>query len=253
MPKNDIYYSNTIIYKIYCKDENVKSIYVGHTINFIQRKNNHKNACKYNNLKIYKEIRDNGGWDNWIMMEIACYNCKNKREAIIKEREHYEQLNANLNMVKPGSSSSNFICDECNYKTKRKSSYDKHLLTTKHKMVISENIINSENNNNTIDIFICNTCNIKYNSRSGLWKHKKNCNPENKYIEKDVDTNEKSSKEFNSTDKDIIMLLLKDNAEFKHLILEQNKQVLELNKEVLELNKKIIEILAKEVIIDKNF
>ena len=30
MPKNEIDYSNTIIYKIICKDENIKDLYVAH-------------------------------------------------------------------------------------------------------------------------------------------------------------------------------------------------------------------------------
>ena len=38
MPKKEINYQNTIIYKIRCKDLNIKDVYVGHTTNFIQRK-----------------------------------------------------------------------------------------------------------------------------------------------------------------------------------------------------------------------
>ena len=45
MPKTDIDYSNTIIYKITCNDVSVKEVYVGHTTNFVQRKHAHKQAC----------------------------------------------------------------------------------------------------------------------------------------------------------------------------------------------------------------
>ena len=38
MPKDSIDYSNTIIYKIYCKNPEIKDIYVGHTT--ILRKEN---------------------------------------------------------------------------------------------------------------------------------------------------------------------------------------------------------------------
>ena len=34
MPKQDIDYSNTIFYKISCKDENIKELYIGHTTNY---------------------------------------------------------------------------------------------------------------------------------------------------------------------------------------------------------------------------
>ena len=45
MPKIEIDYSNTIIYKITCKDSTVKDVYVGHTTNFVQRKHSHKQSC----------------------------------------------------------------------------------------------------------------------------------------------------------------------------------------------------------------
>ena len=45
MPKNEIDYYNYIIYKIVCKDSNIKDIYVGHTTNFVQRKYAHKQGC----------------------------------------------------------------------------------------------------------------------------------------------------------------------------------------------------------------
>ena len=72
MPKHEIDYSNTIIYKITCDDSNISDLYVGHTTNFVQRKHAHKQSCinekspnyKY---KLYEVIRNNGGWENWKM------------------------------------------------------------------------------------------------------------------------------------------------------------------------------------------
>jgi hypothetical protein len=49
-----------------------------------------------NKLKIYAIIRANGGWENWDMIEIAKYNCKNATEARIKEQEHYELSKPNV-------------------------------------------------------------------------------------------------------------------------------------------------------------
>ena len=45
MPKKDIDYSKTIIYKIVCNDLNITDVYVGHTTNFIKRKARHKYDC----------------------------------------------------------------------------------------------------------------------------------------------------------------------------------------------------------------
>ena len=104
-------YSNTVIYKIVCKDVNINLVYVGHTINIKQRRITHKSNCNnakneiYYNLKVYKEIRKNGGWSNFNMIEIEKYPCSNKYEACKREKYYYEKLNANLNSVVPGSCS----------------------------------------------------------------------------------------------------------------------------------------------------
>ena len=106
MPKTQTDYSNTIIYKICCKNLSIDDIYIGHTTNFIIRKNQHKTSCynindkKYNQY-VYKFIRNNGGWDNWSMIQIQEHNCKNKREAEATEHFWIEQLAAKLNSNKP--------------------------------------------------------------------------------------------------------------------------------------------------------
>ena len=84
MPKLGVDYSNTIIYKIECKDKRITEFYIGHTTNFIKRKYQHKTSCNTSTnlkLQIYKTIIDNGGWDNWEMIELAKYDCKNSKEA----------------------------------------------------------------------------------------------------------------------------------------------------------------------------
>lgn len=99
-------YSQTIIYKLCCKDPLITDIYIGHTKNFKQRKNTHKTSCcnendkKYNQY-VYKFIRENGGWENWNMIQIKEHNCKNKREAESTEQYWIEKLGASLNTNKP--------------------------------------------------------------------------------------------------------------------------------------------------------
>ena len=106
MPANNIDYTKTIIYKICCNDLNVTNIYVGSTCNFIKRKSQHKTSClninsKEYNYKLYQFIRDNGNWINFSMIEIEKYPCNDNNEKRARERYWYEQLNSNLNMVKP--------------------------------------------------------------------------------------------------------------------------------------------------------
>jgi hypothetical protein len=103
MPKNQIDYSHVCIYKICCKDISINDIYVGHTTNFEQRKNSHKRSCETlnKNIRLYNFIRENGGWDNWSMIQIETYNCNNKREAEMKERYWIETLHSKLNCNMP--------------------------------------------------------------------------------------------------------------------------------------------------------
>jgi len=99
-------YNKGLIYKICCKDVNIKDEYVGSTTNFKVRKNNHKTSCsnpkseKYNR-KIYQYIRDNGGFDNWDMILVEYYNCNSKKELEKRERFWIEELKCSLNSYIP--------------------------------------------------------------------------------------------------------------------------------------------------------
>ena len=91
MPKTKIDYNNTIIYQILCNDISIKGVYVGHTTDFTRRKNQHKNACnkptnKMHNFRLYKVIRENGGFENWSVVEIEKYPCHDGNEARARER-----------------------------------------------------------------------------------------------------------------------------------------------------------------------
>lgn len=102
-------YSNTVIYKISCKDEYIKDAYIGHTTSFYQRERLHRSNCnntnsKAYNYKIYKIIRENGGWDNWKMEIIENYPCKDINEAKQRERFWIEKESTTLNITIPNRS-----------------------------------------------------------------------------------------------------------------------------------------------------
>jgi len=104
MPRKVINYDNTIIYKIVCRDLSKKDTYVGHTTNFTQRKARHKSNSidkNYFGNRLYDFIRSNGGWENFDMIEIQKYKCKDFYEACKYERQWIETLNSRLNMVCP--------------------------------------------------------------------------------------------------------------------------------------------------------
>jgi hypothetical protein len=94
-------YSKTIIYKLCCKNLDVKDIYVGSTCNFTRRKNKHKSDSINSNSKVYKFIRDNGNFQNWEMIMVEEYPCENIMQKFKRERYWYEELKATLNSGNP--------------------------------------------------------------------------------------------------------------------------------------------------------
>lgn len=106
MPRVPINYSNTIIYKIVCKNTDITDCYVGHTTNFNNRKREHKSRTtqqnsKESNVKSYKFIRENGGWDNWDMIMIEEFPCENQLQAKSRERYWIESIKPTLNQTTP--------------------------------------------------------------------------------------------------------------------------------------------------------
>ena len=99
-------YNNGLIYKIVCKDPTITEIYVGSTCNFYRRTAQHKQECmsithkSYNYYKC-KFMRENGGWDNWSMVEIKKFPCETKRELELEERKYIEELKPTLNKNTP--------------------------------------------------------------------------------------------------------------------------------------------------------
>jgi len=72
------------LYEIRPLDKSLKMIYRGSTEDFERRKRQHISACysegeKYN-YRVYKYIREHGGWDKFEMVKFATVGCKDKRE-----------------------------------------------------------------------------------------------------------------------------------------------------------------------------
>jgi hypothetical protein len=112
-------YSNTVIYKICCRDVNVPEIYIGSTCNFINRRRQHKGACIYDNnkahnFKVYEFIRNHGGWDNWEMVMIEERSVETKLQKDRLEREWIEKLKSSLNCNIPTRTHEEWIIDNPN-------------------------------------------------------------------------------------------------------------------------------------------
>lgn len=96
MPRKPINWANTIIYVIRSLADPTL-LYVGSTTDWVKRKSNHKQNCKSSQIKLYVMIRDNGGWDNFVMTEHSKFPCENRRDAEKEEEKIRLQLQANLN------------------------------------------------------------------------------------------------------------------------------------------------------------
>jgi hypothetical protein len=115
-------YTKTIIYKICCVDNEIDDIYVGSTTDFARRKYNHKSNVsnprvpRVYNCPVYRCIRENGGWSNWVMRVVTEVSCENRHEAEHIEREYVELLGATLNGNVPARSMSDWYQDNKEYK-----------------------------------------------------------------------------------------------------------------------------------------
>jgi hypothetical protein len=183
MPKHDVDYSCTVIYKITCKDTNIPDKYVGHTTDFVKRKYAHKrsshNETSANyHLKLYKFIRDNGGWDNWKMEMIQFYDCENQHDARVKEQEHYIELKATLNSIEPLRPTVVLDkIDTCDYMCVNKNTFDKHVAS--HKCVTIEPVVENSPISSTVDKYACEKCDFScckkqhYKQHCSSNKHKR--------------------------------------------------------------------------------
>ena len=142
-----------------------------------------------------------------------------------------------------------FICDLCNFKCSKNSNYIKHLSTDKHNRLMNPNKQNTKT-------YQCD-CGKQYKHMSSLCKHKTNCNRITQQVNKDDTYYVERTPHMDST---IVIELLKQNQDFKDLMIEQakqladqakqladqqqehNNQLMEQNKHILTQNEKITEL-----------
>ena len=113
---------------------------------------------------------------------------------------------------------SKFSCDICDYNTCKKSSYENHIMSKKHK----NNILTTDDNENKPKIcskkYSCENCEKGFNDRAGLWRHKKKC------LDKNSDNEEKDI-----TMKDLVLMLFQQNNKVQDAIIEMSKQISSTN------------------------
>jgi hypothetical protein len=123
-----------------------------------------------------------------------------------------------------------FVCEICDFRCSKKSNYEKHVLTAKHKKHINgynNDIQETQKTSGKEEICECGKI---YNYYSGLWRHKKKCN----YISEPLPPPPPPPVEEKP---DIVDLLINENKEFKNVIIELFKSNSDLQKQMLEVCK----------------
>ena len=111
--------------------------YIGSTSNINRRILQHKynllldnQQLKAYHYKLYKSIRENGGWDNCLVEVIETIECDNCKEAKIKEQQYIDTLSSNLNSIKSHTTIT---------KKERDKQYYDNTKDTKRKEYLNEN------------------------------------------------------------------------------------------------------------------
>ena len=108
-----------------------------------------------------------------------------------------------------------FECKLCHFKCCKQSDYNRHLSTPKHQnateMLSNATYFTPKN----AEIFVCDKCCKNFKHSSSLYRHKKKC----PIIEKS-DNNQENNEENIEKKDEIINFLMKENQDFKNLILE---------------------------------
>ena len=118
-----------------------------------------------------------------------------------------------------------YTCINCDYNTSKVSNYNKHLLTAKHLK-----ITNGDNKvaKSSLGSFDC-ICGNKYKHRQGLNRHKSICIYELPKTDIEIQVNTTNEPAINQLTSSMFIDIIKENQEFKNLLIEQSKQFMEQN------------------------
>ena len=152
---------------------------------------------------------------------------------IFFSRRHLEQMP----IKSPKKNTHKFFCDKCDYCCSKKSDFNKHLLTRKHKngdfleIIEQQNIEKKTDNISPLNIFNCKYCHKIYKVRNSLWYHEKLCR--DKKVANNIDTLT-----------NLVLEVVQNNNELQ-------KHNVELQKQNNEFQTKMVDTLSN-VIVNQN-
>ncbi len=119
-----------------------------------------------------------------------------------------------------------YTCHLCDYKCSRKDNFERHKMTPKHQKMTKDD------KNEFFEEFECVNCEKKYKYRQGLSSHKKKCMMMMADKSLCITTNNSVS----NISPELIIEIIKQNQEFKTLLVQQNKSIMELSKNTTTTN-----------------
>ena len=140
-----------------------------------------------------------------------------------------------------------FHCELCDYNTLIRKDYEKHIHTIKHITRESATELSQFVPKNPSQLLSCNICNKTYKDKSGMWRHKKKCGLSTAPTEESAPSTSDISMPTN-----VILELIKQNQEFKQLLVEQNKQLYEKHEENMDLQKQLLDVVKDGKTINNN-
>ena len=127
-----------------------------------------------------------------------------------------------MSTEKKSKNAETYECKLCNFICYKNSNYITHFSTSKHQKRLLSTNINANLMPEIAVKFICNNCNKCYKERSGLWRHKKTCKPisdaSNNFV----------------LDKELVMMLIKENSELKNMMIDEHKTTQQIMLEVIK-------------------
>jgi len=129
---------------------------------------------------------------------------------------HYDTIKTSKNIEK-------FSCEMCDFKCSKLGDWNRHILRPKHlKLEKGYKKIQNDTQKTQKNInYLC-YCGKEYKHHSGLWRHKKQCD----VIEKPENIKEEKKE---TSDKELIMILIKENSELKNMVLDVCQKIQPLN------------------------
>ena len=142
-----------------------------------------------------------------------------------------------------------FICENCKFKCSKQSDFDRHTLTAKHQYRTNRTEPRQKRATPQNKQFEC-ECGKVYKARNSLWYHKHQCTYNETNADEPVIATAQPVEI--SSQSNIILELLRENKEFKQLVVDQNKQLHENQIQNTEMQSQMVEMFKEGKTINHN-